>query len=82
MKPKKSKKYKSLIDYSKSSSNGIFEEFQLQAQKYKTKFNILEYILKKECTSYSFGKVPIEQKAYYCSICDKKKKKYNLSLLS
>ena len=74
MKPKKSKKYKSLSDYSKSSSNGIFEEFQLQAQKYKTKFNILEYILKKECTSYSFGKVPIEQKAYYCSICDKKKK--------
>ena len=38
MKPKKSKKYKSLSDYSKSSSNGIFEEFQLQAQKYKTKF--------------------------------------------
>ena len=57
-----------------SSSGGFFEEFQLLYQEVKTKFNILEYIYKKECTSYSFGKVLIEQKAYYCAVCDKNKK--------
>ena len=57
-----------------SSSKDIFEEFQLQEQESQTQFNILEYIYKKECTSYSFGKVLIEQKAYYCSVCDKKHK--------
>ena len=58
----------------RSSSKDIFEEFQLQEQESQTQFNILEYIYKKECTSYSFGKVLIEQKAYYCSVCDKKHK--------
>ena len=53
----------------RSSSKDIFEEFQLQEQESQTQFNILEYIYKKECTSYSFGKVLIEQKAYYCSVC-------------
>ena len=57
-----------------SSSKDIFEEFQLQEQESQTQFNISEYIYKNECTSYSFGKVLIEQKAYYCSICDKKHK--------
>ena len=57
-----------------SSSGGFFEEFQLLDQEVQTKFNISEYIYKKECTSYSFGKVLIEQKAYYCAVCDKNKK--------
>jgi hypothetical protein len=57
-----------------SSSKDIFEKFQLQEQEAQTKFNIMEYIYKKDCTSYSFGKVLIEQKAYYCSVCDEKRK--------
>ena len=57
-----------------SSSKDIFEQFQLKEQEIQTKFNILEYIYKKDCTSYSFGKVLIEQKAYYCSVCDEKRR--------
>ena len=57
-----------------SSSGGFFEEFQLLDQEVQTKFNISEYIYKKECTSYSFGKALIEQKSYYCSVCDKDRK--------
>ena len=57
-----------------SSSKDFFVEFQEQEE--QTKFNILEYLYKNECTSYSFGKVLIEQKAYICSVCDKKKKNF------
>ena len=59
-----------------SSSKDFFEEFQLQEQETETKFNIVEYLYKKECTSYSFGKILIEQKAYICSVCDPKKKNF------
>ena len=57
-----------------SSSKDFFDEFQEQEE--QTKFNIVEYLYKNECTSYSFGKVLIEQKAYICSVCDKKKKNF------
>ena len=59
-----------------SSSKDFFDEFQLQEQEVQTKFNIMEYIYKNECTSYSFGKVVIEQKGYFCSVCDKKHKNF------
>ena len=57
-----------------SSSKDFFDEFQIQEQEAHPQFNISEYISKNECTSYSFGKVLIEQKAYFCSVCDQNKK--------
>ena len=63
-----------ISENSKSSSKDIFDEYNLLEKESAMKFNILEYIYKKECTSYSFGKIPIEQKAYFCSVCDKKHK--------
>ena len=74
-KKNKSQKY-SESENGTSSSKDYFKEFELQEQKSQTKFNISEYIYKNECTSYSFGKLKIEQKAYYCSICDEDKKNF------
>ena len=55
-----------------NASNDNFDEFQLEGA--QTKFNLEDYIYKKECTSYDFGNIPLEQKGYICSVCDKKKK--------
>ena len=55
------------------NSNDKLDFFHLQ-EKEQTKFDITQYIKKEECTTYYFGKVPIEQKGYMCSVCDKKKK--------
>ena len=78
MKSNKKNKFRNQRDSENgtSSSKDFFEEFQLQEQETETKFNIVEYLYKNECTSYSFGKILIEQKAYICSVCDPKKKNF------
>ena len=48
----------------------------------QNKFDIIEYCSKDECTSCNFGTLPIEQKGYICSVCDKKKEKFNMPFLS
>ena len=62
-------------DKNSSSSDDILEEFKKQEISH-TKFEILEFLSKDECTSIYFGKEPIEQKSYICSVCDKKKKNF------
>ena len=57
-----------------NNTNDILEEFQIQEGVSQNEFNLREYLSKNECSSIYFGKVQIEQKAYVCSICDKKKK--------
>ena len=57
-----------------STSNDTADEFQLQEIS-QTKFDFMEFKSKDECTSYYFGKEQIEQKAYFCSVCDKKNNK-------
>ena len=57
----------------KSTTNNNFEEFQIQ-EGTQTKFDLIEFLSKNECTSLNFGKFPIEQKGYICTVCDKKKK--------
>ena len=61
-------------DKNSVSSDDILEEFKKQEIVSHTKFEILEFLSKDECTSVYFGKENIEQKSYFCSVCDKKKK--------
>ncbi len=56
--------------------NDVLEEFKIQDGIIHTKFDLIEFLDKDECTSYNFGKVPIEQKGYICLVCDKKKKNF------
>ena len=56
------------------NSDELFKELTKKEGESHTKFEMQDFISKNECTSYYFGKLPIEQKGYICSICDKKKK--------
>ena len=53
-------------------SNDIIDEFQIEEIASQNKFNLDVLLSKNQCTSYSFGKTPIDQKAYICLVCDKK----------
>ena len=53
--------------------NENFDEFQI-IESNQTKFDLIEYFSKDECTAYYFGQVPIDQKGYVCSVCDSKMK--------
>jgi hypothetical protein len=57
----------------RTSCIDILEEFQINEFS-QDKFKLKDFKSKDECTSYYFGKIPIEQKGYICSVCDKKKK--------
>ena len=57
-----------------NKANDILEEFEIKDGVSQNKFNAIDFVSKNECTSISFGKIPIEQKGYVCSVCDKKKK--------
>ena len=46
---------------------GIIEKTEIKT------FDYPDLLSKKSCSSYYFGEEPVEQKAYYCSICEKKK---------
>ena len=63
------------------NSDELFNELNKKEGESHTKFDFQDFISKKECTSYYFGKLQIEQKGYICSICDKKKKKSYMSFL-
>ena len=71
---KNNHKYNKEKDKQSNAPKDILEEFQIKEGVSHNKFNVLEFLSKNECTSYAFGKIPIEQKGYICSICDKKKK--------
>ena len=60
----------------KNDGSDILEEFQIQEGGSQNTFDLIDYLSKNECTSIYFGKIPVEQKAYICSVCDKKKKNY------
>ena len=57
----------------KNINNDILEEFQISKYTHN-KFKLKDFKSKDECTSYYFGKTPVDQKSYICSVCDKKKK--------
>ena len=52
----------------------IIKEFGIQEKAEIKIFDYFDFISKESCTSYYFGDEPIEQKAFFCSICDVKKK--------
>ena len=54
----------------------LLNEFGIQERVDIKTFDYLDFMSKKSCTVYYFGEEPIEQKAFICSICDKKKKNY------
>ena len=50
------------------------KEFGIKEKKIIKTFDYDQLISKKSCTSYYFGDEPHFQKAFVCTICDKKKK--------
>ena len=71
---KKNKNKNNSSKKKENKANDILEEFEIKDGVSKNKFNAIDFVSKNECTSISFGKIPIEQKGYVCSVCDKKKK--------
>ena len=70
----KNKKNKNSKDKQSLDSDDLFEELKQKEGSATTKFDMLDFFSKDNCTAYYFGKLPIEQKGYVCSVCDKKKK--------
>ena len=56
------------------NSEDLFEELKQKEGTAVSKFDMDDYKSKEQCTAYYFGKIPIEQKGYFCSVCDKRKK--------
>ena len=50
----------------------INQEFNRDQDNTNKIFNFEEFISKKECSAFNFGKEQIEQKCYICTKCDKK----------
>ena len=71
MKGKKNNKSK---DKQSINSDDLFEEIKQKEVVSISKFDMDDFKSKDQCTAYHFGKLPIEQKGYFCSVCDKKKK--------
>ena len=54
----------------------FFKEFGIKEKKVIKTFDYNQLMSKKSCSSYHFGDEHIFQKAFYCSICDPKRKYY------
>ena len=69
----KLKLFKTIIS-KKTLFTEVKQEFNRNQDNVNKTFNFEEFDSKNECTSYSFGKEKIEQKAYICFKCDRKGK--------
>ena len=76
----KNKKNKNSKDKQSLDSDDLFEELKQKEGSATTKFDMLDFFSKDNCTAYYFGKLPIEQKGYVCSVCDKKKPNSTVSI--
>ena len=76
MKVEKGNKNKNKTDKENqsNSTDNLLEELNKREDEIHTKFEMSEFLSKNGCTSFYFGNIPIEQKGYICSVCDKKKK--------
>ena len=54
----------------------VKQEFQRKQENLNKTFEFEDFLIKKECTSFLFGKEKVEQKGYICFQCDKKGKYY------
>ena len=54
----------------------VKQEFRRKQENINKTFEFNDFIAKKECTSFYFGKEKIEQKGYVCFKCDKKAKHF------